>query len=335
MKVGILVSGGDAPGINSVIYATWVEALKNDISLVGIQGGYNGIFRRTFMKLSYLPSETSTAAGCLLTTGRSAEFMNQEKRKEAMSILHHENIDALIVIGGNGSLSGAALFNKEGFPAVGIPATIDGDISGTEKTLGFSSAIQEIVQDIRALQATASAYPGRLFLIEVLGGKSGSLTLTAGLAANADLILVPELPHTYEDAGIAAAAKLKAGSKSLIAVICEGSSDSWESGQQGCCFKYGREINKKTGIRPRYTMTGYGLRGVLPDAFDCLLGKQFAHLIVNALQTRSWGTMSAIQNGHPKLHPITLNCQGLPLDTELELAAALNLFPEHLTGGTI
>lgn len=346
MKIGVLVSGGDAPGINAAIFSIFKESQLHNLELIGIQNGYDGIFHRNFHKLSNLSPTLALSAGSLLPTGRSNDFRNPQKRKEAVSILRQEKIDALIVIGGNGSLTGAALFHREGFPTVGIPATIDGDVHGTEKTLGFSSALQELLKDIRSVQETASTYKGRIFILEVLGGKCGSLALSAGLAGNADLILIPEVSHSFKDAAIAAAQKLHTTAASLIILLCEGAQDSWQSGEQACCLQYGKEISKLTGVRCRYTITGYGLRGVLPDAFDCLLGKQFGHLAIESILKGYFGTMTNVQNGAPSLCPLKTcipssnlfeetSSESHPtediLKKEIALAHTQELFPTHIS----
>lgn len=301
MKIGILMSGGDAPGMNSIIYAAWRCARQAGVELCFIEKGYQGILDQQTVTFSPFDSRISSMPGCVVKTGRCAEFHEKSTRSIAISNLHKMGIDGLIVCGGNGSLTGARLLSDEGFPTVGIPVTVDGDVFSTDTAIGMATAVQAVVTEIAALQSTADVYPGRIFLLETLGGKKGYIALLAGLAANADLIVIPETANDPDT--VAQKVKSILGKRgSCIGVICEGALPNWKNGDQNSISIYGNAITEATGIRTRYSIIGYGLRGYSPVWEDCLLGSVFASLAVEALLSGKSGLIAGRKEGHEGLY---------------------------------
>ena len=327
MKIGLLVSGGDSPAINAAIYSLYQKASQKGDLVCAIEDGYDGIMEQKFRELKGLQAGTGLSGGSVIRTGRSRAFPDPAYRRQAIEILRKHQFDSLIVIGGNGSLAAGKHLSEEGFPAVGIPATIDGDVLNSEAALGFDTAVQETVHELQALHMTAQAYPGRIFLLEVLGGDNGSITLLSGLAGNADLIVVPEAEHSCEAVAAKTKKKLEQGAESIIIAFCEGAHESWRPGTQHQSIMYGDRIFSETGIRPRYSMGGYGLRGLVPTANDCLLAKEFASLAFEAIRSGRTGVMTCKKKGILCLEKIRLNQRGMDLNAYLKLAEELDVLP--------
>ncbi|MGM0532497.1 MAG: ATP-dependent 6-phosphofructokinase, partial [Bacteroidota bacterium] len=191
-KIGVLTSGGDAPGMNAAIRAVTRTALYNGISVVGIRNGYQGMIMGHFMELkSYMVGDIIQRGGTMLKSARSEEFRTKEGRKKAHENLKQENIDGVVVIGGDGSFKGAREFTEEcNIPFVGIPGTIDNDLYGTDYTIGYDTALNTIVESVDKIRDTASSHD-RLFFIEVMGRDAGFLALRGGIATGAEAILIP------------------------------------------------------------------------------------------------------------------------------------------------
>ena len=196
--IGLLCSGGDAPGMNCAIRAVVRTALFHGINVTGIKRGYAGLLRGEFqaMNLSSV-GNIIQRGGTILQTSRSPEFMKPVFRKKAVDILRAQRIDALVVIGGDGSFNGAkALWDEHQFPVIGIPGTIDNDISGTEYTIGFDTAVQTAIEAVDRIRDTAHSH-ARTFLVEVMGRNSSAIALKVGVCTGAENVLLPhdEVDH--------------------------------------------------------------------------------------------------------------------------------------------
>jgi len=327
MKLGVLVSGGDAPGINAVLYHAWRAAAKGGAALVGFHGGFQGILDSCMQPLEALDSSLVSSAGSLLSTGRCEAFREEPARRRVCDALRKNGLDGLVVIGGNGSLTGARLLGELGFPVIGVPATVDGDVFSTETAVGFATAVQSVSSSLSALHNTAAAYPGRIFLLETLGGKKGYLALMSGLASAADMIVIPE---THPTAALVAekADRVLRQRGSVIGVVCEGADPAWKNGDQNCIRMYGESIQEKTGVRVRYSVAGYGLRGEAPVCEDRLFGSWCGHTAVEALLAGKSGQITGRIHGEYRLVQNDPGAGGFQQAHWLATARQFDVLPE-------
>ena len=211
-KIGVLTSGGDSPGMNAAIRSVVRTCAYHNIECLGIYRGYQGMIEGDFKEMG--PRDVKNIinkGGTILKSARSTEFKTKEGRKKAYDNLVAAGIDSFVVIGGDGSFTGAEIFNEEyGFPVIGIPGTIDNDIYGTDMTFGFQSAVNIATNAIDCIHTTATSH-GRVFIVEIMGHKVGSLTLHAGIAGGADIILIPEIPYDIKKVCAAIEKRNKAG----------------------------------------------------------------------------------------------------------------------------
>ncbi|WP_159800433.1 6-phosphofructokinase [Flavobacterium sp. MK4S-17] len=277
-KIGVLTSGGDSPGMNAAIRAVVRTCAYHNVECVGIYRGYQGMIEGDFKEMG--PRSVNNIinkGGTILKSARSKEFMTEEGRKKAYENLKSAGIEALVVIGGNGSFTGGLLFNKEfGFPVIGIPGTIDNDIYGTSFTLGYDTALNTVVEVIDKIRDTASSH-NRLFFVEVMGRDAGHIALNAGIGAGAEEILIPE-----EDMGLdrllESLRKSKAsGKSSSIVVIAEGD----KIGKNAFELKdYVEENMPEYDVR--VSILGHMQRGGSPSCFDRVLASRLG---VKAVET--------------------------------------------------
>ncbi len=277
-KIGVLTSGGDSPGMNAAIRAVVRTCAFHNIECMGIYRGYQGMIEGDFKDMG--PRSVNNIinkGGTILKSARSKEFMTAEGRKKAHANLVKHGIDALVLIGGNGSFTGGLLFNQEfGFPVIGIPGTIDNDIFGTSFTLGYDTALNTVVEVIDKIRDTASSH-NRLFFIEVMGRDAGHIALNAGIGAGAEEILIPE-----EDMGLdrllESLRRSKAsGKSSSIVVIAEGD----KIGKSAFELKdYVEENMPEYDVR--VSILGHMQRGGSPSCFDRVLASRLG---VKAVET--------------------------------------------------
>src|SRR5665811_49360 len=199
-KIGVLISGGDAPGMNAAIRGVVRTAVYNGLEVVGIRQGYQGLIDANFTPLlSSSVSDIIQRGGTILKTARCEEFRSPEGRLKAYNNLKEAQIDGVVVIGGDGSFTGARLFNEEfDIPFVGIPGTIDNDIYGTDYTIGYDTALNTVVEAVDKIRDTASAL-NRLFFVEVMGAEAGFIALYSGIATGAEAIIIPEISGADQD----------------------------------------------------------------------------------------------------------------------------------------
>ena len=277
-KIGVLTSGGDSPGMNAAIRAVVRASAYHNIECAGIYRGYQGMIEGDFKEMN--PRSVNNIinkGGTILKSARSMDFMTKEGREQAHKNLVENNIDALVVIGGNGSFTGGLVFNEEyGFPVIGIPGTIDNDIFGTSFTLGYDTALNTVVEVIDKIRDTASSH-NRLFFVEVMGRDAGHIALNAGIGAGAEEILIPE-----EDMGLErlleSLRKSKASGKlSSIVVVAEGD----KIGKNVFELKdYVEENMPEYDVR--VSILGHMQRGGTPSCFDRVLASRLG---VKAVET--------------------------------------------------
>jgi 6-phosphofructokinase 1 len=313
-KIGVLTSGGDSPGMNAAIRSVVRTCAFHNIGCVGIYRGYQGMIEGDFKEMG--PRSVNNIinkGGTILKSARSADFRTPEGRKIAHQNLVNAGIDALVVIGGDGSFTGALLFNSEyDFPVIGIPGTIDNDIYGTSHTLGYDTALNTVVEVIDKIRDTASSH-NRLFLIEVMGRDAGHIALNAGIGAGAEEILIPE-----EDLGLdrlldSLKKSKAAGKSSSIVVIAEGD----KIGKSVFELKDYVESNFPE-YDVRVSVLGHMQRGGSPSCFDRVLASRLGVKAVESLLEGKSNYMAGVIKDQITLTPLEQAIKGhSEIDREL------------------
>ncbi|WP_163410384.1 6-phosphofructokinase [Flavobacterium ajazii] len=313
-KVGVLTSGGDSPGMNAAIRSVVRTCAYHNIECLGIYRGYQGMIEGDFKEMG--PRSVNNIVnkgGTILKSARSLEFKTPEGRKKAHDNLVKAGVDALVVIGGDGSFTGGLIFNSEyGFPVMGIPGTIDNDIFGTSHTLGYDTALNTVVDCIDKIRDTASSH-NRLFFVEVMGRDAGHIALNAGIGAGAEEILIPE-----EDLGLErlldSLQKSKAsGKSSSIVVIAEGD----KIGKNVFELKDYVEANLPE-YDVRVSVLGHMQRGGSPSCFDRVLASRLGVKAVESLIDGKSNYMVGLQQDKVTLTPLEQAIKGKSeIDMEL------------------
>ncbi|HEX4844732.1 MAG TPA: ATP-dependent 6-phosphofructokinase [Geothrix sp.] len=284
MKIGVLTSGGDAPGMNAAIRAAVRQADALGHEVWGIRRGYEGLLEGDWAPMpSRACANILQRGGTVLHTARCPEFFKPERRAEAAAKLRLAGIGALVVIGGDGSFRAAETLQREhGILCAGIPGTIDNDLPGTERTLGFDTALNTAVEAIDRIRDTASSH-GRLFLVEVMGRSSGTLAVHTALACGAEAVLYPESP---DDSYGALVARLHAnwlrGKRSSIVVVAEGD-------DLGSAVAVGERLRREHGLDLRVVVLGHIQRGGSPSALDRIWGSRWGAEAVRRLDAGESG----------------------------------------------
>jgi len=288
-KVGVLTSGGDSPGMNAAIRAAVRTAQTDEIAVVGIRRGYSGLLDEEFVDMDYSSvGGIMEKGGTVLRSSRCEEFKTEEGRARAAEVLRNNHIEALIVIGGEGSLSGAKLLMEEnGIPVVGIPGTIDNDIAMRDMCIGVDTCLNTCVESIQKLKDTASSHE-RAFVVEVMGRNSGYVALASGIAVGAEAIIVPELPVDYESIADKILKERKRGKINCIIVVAEGASSA---------FTVARHVEHRIGYETRITILGHIQRGGSPTAFDRVLASRMGYASIKVLEKEEGGLMMALKGG--------------------------------------
>jgi 6-phosphofructokinase 1 len=275
MKIGVLTSGGDAPGMNAAIRAVVRRAFNLNCECVGYLHGFNGLINGEWRKMT----QASVAGiiqrgGTILRTARSAEFHTAEGRDMAIETLARTGVEGLVVIGGGGSALGAMGLDGMGVPVVGVPSTVDNDLLGTDVTIGHMSAVDTVVQNVNRVRDTATSHE-RIFVIETMGRDTGHIALDAGLASGAESILVPEIEVPLEDVSRRILRAHARGKSHSIIMMAEG---------YGHGFDVARQIQEQTELETRVIVLGHLQRGGSPLASDRIiasrLGARAAELLV-------------------------------------------------------
>ncbi|MFP4016310.1 MAG: 6-phosphofructokinase [Halanaerobiales bacterium] len=286
-KIAVLTSGGDSPGMNAAIRAVVRTALYNDIEVVGIRRGYAGLIEGDIVPMQYESvSDTIQKGGTFLLSARCEEFRHKEGRKKAYYQIKALDIDALVIIGGDGSLTGANTFYKElGVPFVGIPGTIDNDLAGTDYTIGFDTAMNTIVNAINKIRDTATSHE-RTFVIETMGRTTGFLTVMAGLAGAADLLLIPEKETTVDEVCAKLNKRQKKGRLHSLVLVAEGFGGDFKTNRdvkESPAFSLARVIGERTGQETRVIILGHLQRGGSPTVMDRILASRMGAKAVELL----------------------------------------------------
>lgn len=291
-RIAVLTSGGDAPGMNAAVRAVTRCALAQGWDVLGVERGYAGLVEGHMEPLSgRTVSNIMQRGGTILGSARCPEFESEEVRWEAVRQLRQNRVDALVVIGGNGSQTGSLALDKMGFPVVGVASTIDNDLAGSEVTIGVDTALNIALEAIDRLKTTASSHQ-RAFLVEVMGRQCGYLALMAGLAGGAEIVLIPERETSPEEVARQLRAAYERGKRHALAVVAEGAQynaaklDSWFQAH-----------SERIGFDLRTTTLGHVQRGGAPSAFDRLLGTRFGAGAVEALMNEKRGVLVGLKEG--------------------------------------
>ena len=321
-RIAVLTSRGDGPGLNACIRAVTREALRHDVKVYGVRWGYRGLINGEIDELTSRDvGGIMNRGGTFLGTARCPEFKELQVRRTALRQLNQFGIEGLVVIGGNGSLTGALALHEMGFPTFGIPASIDNDINGTDMAVGVDTTLNTILDAIDRIKDTAASHQ-RAFLVEVMGRDCGYLALASGLAGGAEMILIPEKegPTFEEIAGDVVDAYTR-GKSHCILVIAEG----WKPGTQAVA-EYLRARRDELGFDVRVTVLGHVQRGGSPSAYDRLLATRMGAYAADRLINGESGQMVAIRGNELESYPLAEAVKTLkPLNLALlNLAEAMD-----------
>jgi 6-phosphofructokinase 1 len=274
-KIGVLTSGGDSPGMNAAVRSVVRYGVHNGRTVVGVIRGFSGLLTADFIPLDHRSvSGIISRGGTIIKTGRCPEFLDPQARRQACENLKKHAIDGLIVIGGNGSYRGAhALATECGFPCIGIPGTIDNDISGTDTTIGAATAVHTALDAIDKIRDTATSLE-RIFIVEVMGRESGFIALQVALSGGAEDVLIPEQKFDLDAMCSDIAAGKKIGKHSWIIVVAEGAAKAPD---------VAAHITKNTGFETRVVILGHIQRGGSPLPPDRITGTRLGAAAVDLL----------------------------------------------------
>ena len=295
--LGVLTSGGDAPGMNSCIRSVVRTAATHNVRVIGISNGYEGLINGEFRVLG--PRDVGgilQRGGTILQTRRSERFKDPRGQREAIRHINEAGMDGLVVIGGEGSLNGAHALAKQGINVVGIPASIDNDVWGSNMAIGVDTAMNTIMEAVDKLRDTASSH-GRAFLVETMGRGSGYLAEMAGIVCGAEMVLVPEVPVTLQDVADTIEDAYRRGKTHAIIIIAEGANFRTTD-----LAKAIDEID--IGFKTRVTILGHIQRGGSPTAFDRLLAARMGVKAVEALLEGKVDVMTGLQGRGIELVPL-------------------------------
>ena len=289
--IGILTSGGDAPGMNAAIRAVTRSAIYNGIEVKGVMRGYKGlVFDEIIPFKTNSVSNIIQQGGTILKTARCKEFETTEGRQTAYETLQRENIDALVVIGGDGSLTGARIFAQEyNFPIVGLPGTIDNDLQGTDLTIGYDTALNTIMQAVDKIRDTASSHE-RLFFIEVMGRECGILALNGAIASGAEAAIIPERSMQQDQLADLISNGFRKSKNSSLVLVTEG---DITGGAMAMAERVKKEFPQ---YDVRVTILGHVQRGGSPTANDRILASRMGASAIDALLDGQRNVMIGIQN---------------------------------------
>ena len=319
--IGVLTSGGDAPGMNAAIRAVTRSARFHNMNVVGIMRGYQGLIDKEFVKFtSSSVSNTIQRGGTILKTARCGDFLTPEGRKKAHDNMVEAGIDALVVIGGNGSLTGAQLFAREyDLPIIGLPGTIDNDLYGTDSTIGYDSALNTIVECVDKIRDTANSHD-RIFFIEVMGRDAGFLAQNSAIASGAEAAIIPESATDVDQlAEFIERGKRKSKNSAIVLV-----SEAQKNGVGGAMYYADRIKKEFPQFDARVTILGHLQRGGKHTAYDRILASRLGYAAIEALLEGQRNVMVGIKDDEIVYVPIS---RAIKMDKPInqELISVLNV----------
>ncbi len=346
-RVGILTSGGDCPGLNATIRGAakaLYERFADDVEIIGIRNGYDGLIKGDFELMnSYDFSGILTRGGTILGTKRTPfklmqviEDDNVNKVEAMIKTYKDAKLDCLLCLGGNGTHKTANLLSEQGLNIIGLPKTIDNDIWGTDVTFGFHTAVDIATEVVDRIHTTASSHR-RCMVIEMMGNSAGWLTLYAGIAGGADIILIPEIPYNIENVCKAIQKRNQNNKTFSILAVAEGAYDITEAtmkkkerekiraknGEKTATNRIARQIEKMTGFETRVCVPGHMQRGGSPSAYDRVLATQFGTYAAKLIEAEQFGVAVAMKNEIVTENPLS------------EIAGKKKLVPESCSMLTV
>jgi len=340
-KIAVLTGGGDCPGLNAAIRAVVKKALQYDWVVYGIKNGWKGLIEGEIEPLTgYSVSGILPKGGTILGTSRTNPFKDKENLQKLLDNIKKFGIDAIVAIGGEDTLGVASkLYNEEGVPVVGIPKTIDNDLSGTDYTIGFDTAISIVTDAIDRLHTTAESHH-RVMVLEVMGRHAGWIATIAGIAGGADAILIPEKPFDIEEVVNYLEQRRKKGKTFSIIVVAEGAmpkdtkmlsiqdTEKDEFGHVrlgGIGNRLAKELERRLGLETRVTVLGHVQRGGTPTAYDRVLATRCGIAAIELIKNGEFGKMTALHGD--KIVPIKLEEAVAKLKTvDMELYKIAEVF---------
>ncbi len=298
-RIGLLTSGGDAPGMNACIRAVVRTAIKKGIDVMGIKRGYEGLINDEIKKLERISvSNIIHLGGTILGTSRSEEFKTKEGRKKALENIQKHKIDSLIIIGGDGSFRGAKEFSDEtGIPVIGIPGSIDNDIYGTDYTIGFDTALNTALDAVDRIRDTATSHE-RIFYVEVMGRLSGFIALESAIAGGAETVIIPETKTSISEIAHLIKTSYEKGKRSIIIIVAEGD-------ESGNAFQIAQKVYNITKLDYRVCILGHIQRGGRPTARDRILATKLGYYAVEGLLDGERDVMVGELKGEITFTPLT------------------------------
>ncbi len=296
-RIAVITSGGDAPGMNAAIRGVVRAAIGRGAKVVGFSHGYEGIIKNEAVELTSMAvGGIITSGGTILRTARSKEFMERAGREQAIKVLRDNGCEGMVVIGGDGSLTGALKLHDEfAFPIMGVPGSIDNDISGTDFSIGFDTAVNTALDAIDRVRDTAYSHE-RVFVIEVMGRRNGFIALEAALAGGAEAVLIPEIPYSLLEICDQLRNSAQKGKRSSIIVVAEGAAKAGDIKEF---------IQKNTGFEARNLVLGHMQRGGSPTAFDRVLALRLGAFAANRLLSGFKGEMAGVDGSKLVSHPLS------------------------------
>ncbi len=298
-RIGVLTSGGDGPGLNPCIRAATRMALSLGMAVCGVKRGFAGLMDGEMVDLdARAVGGILGKGGTFLGTARAMEFKTLRGQREALRNLNQAGVEGLVVVGGNGSLSGALALHKLDFPVVGVPATIDNDVGGTDIAIGVDTALNTILDAVDKIKDTASSHQ-RAFLIEIMGRDCGYLALNSGIAGGAEAVLIPEVETPLEDLAQTMVDAYIRGKSHCIVIVAEG----YKPGTLAI-VQYLSEREDELGFDVRVTVLGHVQRGGRPSAFDRLLSTRLGSAAAQALHDGQPGNVVGLVGNQITLTPL-------------------------------
>jgi 6-phosphofructokinase 1 len=304
--IAVLTSGGDSPGMNTALRAVVRTCAYKKIGCIGVYRGFQGLINNEMKTLNTRSVRgIINRGGTMLYSARSNDFKSKEGRKKAFDNIKKNNIDALVIIGGDGSFTGAMIFQKEfNFPVIGIPGTIDNDLYGTSHTLGYDTALNTVMEAIDKIRDTAISHD-RLFFVEVMGRDAGHIALNSGIAIGAQEILIPEQNKGIDELVFSLKKSKKAGKTSSIVVVAEGD----KTGNN--VFELAKRVEQKfPDYEIKVSVLGHMQRGGSPSCFDRVLGTRMGVIAVESLISGDFSKMIGVKEGNIILTPLKLAIKG-------------------------
>jgi len=298
-RVAVLTSGGDAPGMNAAIRSVVRCGVSKGWDMYGVRKGYAGLISGNIQQMGTRDvGGILQKGGTILGSARCEEFKTEEGRLKGIRTMNQMGIDALVVIGGNGSQTGSYHLSEMGFPVVGIASTIDNDLTGTEMTIGVDTALNIALEAIDRLKVTASSHQ-RAFLLEVMGRQCGYIALMSGIAGGAEYILLPEVETDPEEVAESLRLAYEHGKAHAIIVVAEGAKYNADA-----LTKYFEKNKERLGFKIRATILGHVQRGGDPGAFDRILASRFGNGAVEAIDRGDFGVLVGLNKGKVTTTPL-------------------------------